>query len=76
MKNLWQLEGIVTECLSNAQFYVQVNKKDNPVIIRCYLNGKMRQNKIKILVGDKVKLEMPPTENLENGIGRITYRLK
>jgi translation initiation factor IF-1 len=69
-KKMIYLEGEVTENLPNTMFRVKLNKSEQ--IILCYLSGKMRRNYIKILPGDKVKLELSPYD-LERG--RIIYRL-
>lgn len=64
------LEGEIIENLPNTMFKVKINNSEK--IILCYLSGKMRRNFIKILPGDKVKVEMSPYD-LERG--RIIYRL-
>ncbi len=63
------LEGEVIENLPNTLFKVKLSNSDKVVL--CYLSGKMRKNYIKILPGDRVKLEMTPYD-LERG--RIIYR--
>lgn len=63
------VEGEVVENLPNTLFRVKLNDSDK--IILCYLSGKMRKNYIKILPGDKVKIELTPYD-LERG--RIIYR--
>jgi translation initiation factor IF-1 len=63
------VEGEVVENLPNTLFRVKLN--DSEKIILCYLSGKMRKNYIKILPGDKVKMELTPYD-LERG--RIIYR--
>ena len=63
-------EGRVTEALPNAFFKIVL--EDGKEIMG-FLSGKMRMNRITILPGDKVSLEMSPYD--ENK-GRITYRLK
>ena len=65
-----KLEGRVTEALPNAFFRVLLN--DNKEVMG-FLSGKMRLNRIKILPGDKVTLEMSPYDDKK---GRIVYRLK
>lgn len=65
-----ELEGEVTENLPNTLFRV---KLPDDRIILCYLSGKMRINYIKIMPGDKVKVEMTP---YDANRGRITYRFK
>ena len=63
------VEGEVIENLPNTMFKVQLDEGEK--IILCYLSGKMRKNYIKILPGDKVKVELTPYD-LDRGI--ITYR--
>ena len=63
-------EGRVVEALPNAFFKVVL---DDGKEIMGFLSGKMRMNRITILPGDKVSLEMSPYDNEK---GRITYRLK
>ncbi len=65
-----KLEGRVTEALPNAFFKVLL--PDNREIMG-FLSGKMKLNRIKILPGDKVTLEMSPYDESK---GRIVYRLK
>ncbi len=62
------LKGKVTKALPSATFEVEIM---NGQLITCYLSGKIRKNKITILVGDPVEIECSPY-SLE--IGRITYR--
>ena len=62
-------EGVVTEALPNAMFRVEL---DNGYTILCVASGKMRKNYIKIIVGDRVKVEMPPYDLSK---GRIITRL-
>lgn len=62
-------EGVVTEALPNTLFRVEL--EDGREIL-AYLSGKMRINRIRILVGDKVTVEMGPND----GRGRIVYRSK
>ncbi len=63
------LEGEVVENLPNTLFRVKVNGSEK--IILCYLSGKMRKNYIKILPGDRVRLEITP---YDMNRGRIIYR--
>jgi translation initiation factor IF-1 len=65
-----EVEGIVREALPNTLFRVEIQNGD---IVLCHLSGKMRMHFIKILPGDKVKLEMTPYDKAK---GRITYRVK
>lgn len=65
-----ELEGVVTEPLPNAMFKV---KLDNGHEILAHISGKMRKFYIRILPGDKVKVEMSPYDLTK---GRITYRYR
>ncbi len=65
-----ELDGIIIESLSNAMFRVEL---ENGHIVIAHISGKMRMHYIKILTGDKVKLEMSPYDLSK---GRITYRYK
>ena len=68
--NVLLLEGSVIENLPNTLFRVKLENSDR--VILCYLSGKMRKNYIKILPGDKVRLELTP---YDLNRGRIVYRL-
>lgn len=63
-------DGTIVEALSNAMFRVRL---ENGHEIVAHISGKMRMNYIKILTGDKVKIEMSPYDLTK---GRITYRYK
>jgi translation initiation factor IF-1 len=65
-----EVEGIVKEALPNTLFRVEL--KDGSLIL-CHLSGKMRMNFIKILPGDRVKVEMTEYDKTK---GRIVYRGK
>ena len=65
-----ELEGTVSEVLPNATFRI---KLENNHEVLCYLSGKMRQNYIRVLEGDRVKVEMSPYDLSR---GRVTYRYK
>ena len=69
-EDLIEVEGIVKEALPNAVFDVEL---ENGHIVRAHISGKLRTNFIKILPGDKVKLELSPYD-LDKG--RITWRSK
>jgi len=77
MKKIKNIQGQVLEALPNARFRVDVGLSEGKTIL-CYLSGKMNQNKIRVMVGDRVDIEIPdsPSVHLENNIGRITYRTK
>jgi translation initiation factor IF-1 len=66
-----QVEGVVVEALPNATFRVKLNNSDK--IIFCHLAGKMRMYRIRVLPGDKVKIEQTPYDEEK---GRIVYRIK
>ncbi len=65
-----EFEGIVTELLPNAMFRVKLENGHN---ILAHTSGRIRRNRIRILVGDKVKVEMSPYDLSK---GRINYRYK
>jgi translation initiation factor IF-1 len=68
--DLIQTEGFVEEVLPNAMFRVKISQ--GPTILG-HISGRMRQNRIQILAGDKVRLEMSPYDLTK---GRIIYREK
>ena len=63
-------DGVITEALSNARFRVEL---ENGHQLIAHISGKMRMHYIKILPGDKVKLELSPYDLTK---GRIVYRYK
>jgi translation initiation factor IF-1 len=65
-----ELEGTVIEALPNTQFRVEL---DNGHEVLAYLSGKMRKFYIRILLGDRVKVEITPYDMTR---GRITYRFR
>jgi len=65
-----EVEGLVKEALPNVMFRVEL--KNNHVIL-AHMSGRMRQNHIKIVPGDRVKIEMSPYDLTK---GRIIYREK
>lgn len=65
-----EVEGTIIEALPGTQFRVEL-KNGHEVL--AYLSGKMRRYYIRILLGDRVKLEMSPYDLTR---GRITYRFK
>jgi|TARA_Y100000031_G_scaffold99372_2_gene108866 translation initiation factor IF-1 len=69
-EQITQQEGIVTESLPAATFKV---KLDDGREILAHLSGRMRLNFIRVLVGDRVRVEMSPYDQAK---GRITYREK
>jgi len=69
-EELLEFEGTIEELLPNATFRV---KLENEHIIIAHTAGKMRKNRIRVLAGDKVLVEMTPYDLTK---GRITYRFK
>ena len=65
-----QMMGTVTEVLPNTTFRV---KLENGHDVLAYVSGKMRKNYIRILTGDKVKVELTPYDLTK---GRITFRAR
>lgn len=77
-QNVIIVEGEVVENLPNTLFRIRLDKKEadqeeEDVIILGYLSGKMRKNYIRILPGDRVKVELTPYDMTR---GRIVYRNK
>ena len=68
--DILEFEGIIEEVLPNAMFRVRVTEN---YLVTTTISGRMRQNRIQILLGDRVKLEVS-TYDLTKG--RITYRNK
>lgn len=69
-EELIETEGKITEALPNAMFRVEL---ENGHQVLAHVSGKMRMNFIRILPGDKVKLELSPYDLSR---GRITFRVK
>jgi len=69
-KDIIEVEGKVLECLPNANFKVEL---DDGRLILGHISGKMRRYFIRVLVGDRVKVEMTPYDDKR---GRIVYRYK
>ena len=65
-----EVQGTVIEMMRGTQFKVQLQ---NGHVILAHISGKMRKNNIKIILGDKVRVEMSPFDLTK---GRITYREK
>jgi translation initiation factor IF-1 len=68
--DILELTGLVEEVLPGNMFRVRVEAMDKPLL--CYLGGKLKQNKIRIILGDEVRLEVSVYDLSK---GRITYRL-
>ncbi len=69
-KDVIEIEGTILESMPNAMFKVEL---ENGHEILAHISGKIRKNFIRILPGDKVKVEMTPYDLTK---GRITFRLK
>jgi translation initiation factor IF-1 len=70
-EELLEFPGTVVELLPNATFRVKLEQGDHEII--AHTAGKMRKNRIRVLAGDKVLVEMTPYDLTK---GRITYRFK
>jgi translation initiation factor IF-1 len=64
-----EMEGQIIDVLPNQTFKVEIS---GGFIVVCYTSGRLRQNKIRLVLGDEVKIEMTPYDMSK---GRITYRL-
>ncbi len=69
-EDLVEFSGTVNELLPNAMFKVEL---ENGHIVLAHTSGKMRKNRIRVLIGDKVTVEMTPYDLSK---GRITFREK
>jgi translation initiation factor IF-1 len=69
-ESLIEMEGVVIQCLSNGMFFV---KLENGFDVLAHVSGKIRKNSIRILLGDRVVLELSPYDLTR---GRIVYRLR
>lgn len=69
-KDIIEFEGTIVEVLPNQMFRVELD--GNSHTVTCYTAGKMRQFKIRLTLGDKVRVEMTPYDLNK---GRITFRL-
>lgn len=70
-EDLIEVAGVVIDKQPNAFFQVQINNSEH--IVLATISGRMRRNRIRILTGDKVDVEMSPYDLTK---GRITYRHK
>ncbi len=70
-EELLEFEGTVSELLPNATFRVKLDHNAHEII--AHTSGKMRKNRIRVLAGDKVNVEMTPYDLSK---GRITFRHK
>ena len=69
-QSLIEMQGVVTQCLSNGMFRV---KLENGFQVLTHVSGKIRRNYIRILLGDKVSVELSPYDLTR---GRIVFRLR
>lgn len=79
MQETIEVEGKITEVLPNTLFRVEIDKSlDLPQllgrIILCHISGKMRMHYVKLMVGDRVRIEMSPKYDLDKG--RIVFKLR
>lgn len=79
MNDVIEIEGKVVEVLPNTLFRVEVTRSESLPelvgrVILCHISGKMRMHYIRLLTGDKVRVEMSPKYDLDKG--RITFRIK
>jgi translation initiation factor IF-1 len=68
--DILEMVGVVEEVLPNNMYRVKIDEIPKPII--CYMGGKLKQNKIRIILGDSVKVEMSVYDLSK---GRVTYRL-
>ena len=69
-QSLIEMQGVVTQCLSNGMFRV---KLENGFQVLTHVSGRIRRNYIRILLGDKVSVELSPYDLTR---GRIVFRLR
>jgi len=69
-QDLIELTGKVEEVLPGNMFRVKVDGQSH--VLLCYMGGKLKQHKIKVILGDSVKVEVSPYDLTK---GRVTYRL-
>ena len=65
-----EMEGVIIDTLPNSMFRVELR---NGHVVTAHISGKMRKNYIRILTGDKVRVELTPYDLSK---GRITYRAR
>jgi translation initiation factor IF-1 len=68
-EDIIELEGVIVDILPSQMFRVRL---DNDYEVICYTGGKMRQHRIRLVAGDRVRVEMTPYD-LDKG--RITFRI-
>jgi translation initiation factor IF-1 len=69
-EDLIEMTGVVNDVLPGNMFKVQIDDTTHELI--CYLGGKLKQHKIRVIMGDKVKIEVSP---YDLNRGRVIYRL-
>ena len=69
-KELIELTGAVCEVCPNNTFRVKIDDMEH--VMLCYLGGRLKQHKIKVILGDRVRVETSPYDLNK---GRVTYRL-
>ncbi len=69
-EDILELNGTVDEVLPGSMYRVKLD--DSPNLITCYTGGRLKQNKIKIILGDKVRVEISAYDLTK---GRVVYRL-
>ena len=72
-KNSIEMDGVVMEALPNGTFRVEIETKEGAHSVLAHLSGRMRKNNIKVLLGDKVRVEISPYDLTR---GRVVYRYK
>ncbi len=78
-KDVIEVEGKVVEVLPNTLFRIEIDRSSELPellgrVILCHISGKMRMHYIRLLEGDRVRVEMSPKYDIDKG--RITFRLK
>ena len=73
--NKIEVDGVVIETLPSAQFMIRITDPNYPESfkVRGHISGRMRMNYIRIIPGDRVRIELDPYDIYK---GRITYRYK
>jgi translation initiation factor IF-1 len=69
-EDMIEMTGMVNDVLPGNMFKVQVENTEHVLV--CYLGGKLKQHKIRVIQGDKVKIEVSPYDLNK---GRVIYRL-
>ena len=69
-EDIIELQGVVEEVLPGSMYKVKIENMSN--LMLCYTSGKLKQHKIRIILGDRVKVEVSPYDLSK---GRVSYRL-